>query len=59
MVTGVRGHWGLGLMGSGHTWHGGIFTGKVARIFQQRIEKSQEILMNNHVFCNILSSFLS
>ena len=38
---------------------GGIFTGKVGRIFQRRIEKSQEILIINHALCHIFSSFLS
>ena len=34
---------------------GGIFTSKVGRIFQQRIEKSQKILMNNHALSAVCS----
>ena len=33
---------------------GGIFTGKVGRIFQRRFEMSQEILMTNHAPYQIL-----
>ena len=31
---------------------GGIFTGNDGRFFQWRIEKSQEILIDNHALCN-------